>query len=301
MDKVSSANKKQYAVVILLALIWSLNFISMGIVNKEINPFSTGSMVRFFTLIILTLIIIVKKQHLSLVMLNGAMPKLLCIGALGFLLDLTSFIGFQHSDSSTGTILLKTDVVIANILTILIFKQKFTKKDWFFTFTMLFGVCLVLGINPLSLSFKIYDIFFILSAVFVTLNAFLIQHVQKKHNIANHVIAYYNNLLTFLFFTVSMIITNNTFNLFKAVNNNGIIMLVLAGSITQTLVYMLYYKSLAKLPVWIIKVILLLIPVFTMLINITLFKQLITLTHFIGTILVIVSAAGIIHLHNKST
>ena len=123
------------------------------------------------------LVIMVKRKEIPLLFqVKGVLPRLILIGTLGFLLDWTAFIGLSMSSAATGTALLKCDVLMVNIISAVIYKEKFTWKTWGCTMVMLFGVFMVMGID--FTQFKIDEpgnIFFLLSALFVSVNAFVIK------------------------------------------------------------------------------------------------------------------------------
>lgn len=291
-------SKNSYTVIVILSLIWSFHYFMLGFLNQEISPLATGTFSRFVTFLILTLILARKRQiHILYPFPREVLIKLICVGVLGFLLDWTSFIGFQHSSANTGTVLLKTDVVFANFLSVLLLKERLRKLDVLLTVTMLLGVLLVLGINPLHLQLQFYDLFFILSALFVTLNAFLIQHLQRKHGVGNTVIAYYNNLVTFLLFAASMLVSGQTPAL-ASVHTKTVLLIVSCG-ITQAAIYHFYYRSLACFPVWIVKNILLLIPVFTMIFSFIFLHSIPSVMHLVGAVIVLASASIILMSQRK--
>jgi drug/metabolite transporter (DMT)-like permease len=184
---------------------------------------------------------------------------------------------------------------MANAMTIVIYRFRFGKLDWFFTVTILVGVCLVLGVNPHDLHFQPFDVFFVLSAFFVTLNAFLIQHVQCRHGTSNTVIAYYNNLFTLLIFSAVTGAAGLWGELAEIGRNRELLAILILGSAAQTLIYVFYYKCLARLPVYLIKILLLFIPVFTMLFNVGVMGRSLTFMHLAGSFLVLGSAFGVLY------
>ncbi len=66
---------------------------------------------------------------------------------LGFLLDITAFMGFRTEAAVYGIVLLKCNVLMVNVISALFFKQKFTLMDWVYTMIMLLGVVLVMDID----------------------------------------------------------------------------------------------------------------------------------------------------------
>lgn len=289
---------KKYGTVVILAAVWSSLFLVMNTLNKLFSPFAVGSIVRFLTLLLLSAALLMLGRFSDLRQSDKTVIlKLLGVGVLGYLLDLSSFIGFRYSNAATGTVLLKTDVLMANLLSIVFCKEKFRARDWGLTLMMLLGVCLVLGVNPKNLSFHSYDLYFLLSALFVTLNAFLIRHIQHTYQTPNHVIAYYNNFVTFVLFTLSMLLSGQGADLLAAYESRSLYLLFIIGGVSQSLIYVLYYKSLGVLPVWIVKSILLLIPVFTMLFGFLFLHEKPSASHLIGSAIVLVSAAVLICSH----
>lgn len=225
-----------------------------------------------------------------------ALKFLLLIGTVGFVIDMTSFIALRYSSSAIGTVLLKTDVLMVNIISVLLYKERFTKKDWGLSITMLIGVLMVLGVNPLEMTFRASDILFLVSALGVTINAFLIKHTQSMEtgSVNNDVIAYYNNFITMVCFLVTSLFLGEAGDIQMVMANKDIQLALLLGGVGQLLVYRLYYKSLRELPVWVVKVILLLMPVFTLVFNVVFFDETPGWQHLVGMAVVLASAAGII-------
>lgn len=300
---------KKYFNVIWLALIWSMFYIITTSLNKQMSPLATGSSIRMVAVVALTLYMAFKKRLHLLGCSKKLIPLLVTIGCLGFLLDLTSFIGLQFSTAGTGTVLLKVDVIIVQIMSIIIYREKFDKLDWLLTFVMLAGVMLVMGVNPFAMTFQFTDLFFVLSAFFVSVNAFIIQKVQRidaqltksddRTNI-NSVIAYYNNGVATLLFLIATLVMGQFSQVQTAYTTSPMLYLVIAGGIVQVLIYIFYYKALAKHPVWIVKTILLLIPVFTLIIETVYTRSLPAADKFIGTAIVLISAAIVIIKHGKA-
>lgn len=286
----------------LLAVIWGCYYIATQKAVEHMSVFTVGIVIRFITMILLSVVMVRKKELKDLFKIKGAVKKLLLIGILGFLLDLTAFIGLTLSQAGSGTALLKCDILFVNLITIFIYKQKFTKFEWGYTFVMLFGVLMVMRLN--FSNFKLGnkgDIFFILSALFVSINAFVIKSAQKdkRNPIKNNVIAYYNNFITMILFVITASFMGVIGQL-KLFGNDSFITkaLVLAG-IGQTLIYIIYYYNLKRFPVWIVKVFLLFLPIVAAVVSFILFKETMVKQQYIGMVIVILGALGILMEQRK--
>lgn len=287
---------KKYRNVLTLSIVWAGYYVIAGICNKEISPFITGIYIRFFTFLFLTAKLTATGKFRELFQTKGIRGKLFCVGILGFLLDITAFMGLQYSSSAIGTVLLKTDVIMINIASIWIYGIKFRPRDWFFTLTMLVGVLIVMGINPASLDFVPTDLFFLASAAFVSTNAILIKHIksQKVVQVSDDIIAYYNNFVTMVIFFLTSMIAGVFYSISIPFQNTSLLITLAAGGVGQFLIYFFYYKSLGELPVWVVKVILLLVPVLSMIFEVVFLKKSFDLTCILGSALVIASAVFII-------
>lgn len=293
---------KNFIFLLILPVIWGTYYVASQQLVSHTSPFTAGLAIRLLTMIALLVIMAGRKELASLLRIRGVARRLLLIGTLGFLLDLTAFIGLSMSSAASGTALLKCDVLIVNILSVFIYKQKFTWKVWGFTLVMLAGVFMVMGID-LS-AFQIAEpgnLFFLLSAFFVSVNAFVIKSVQvhKENPVSDSVIAFYNNFITMLFFGAATVILGSGGQLAAIVADAGILQALLFAAAGQTLVYLVYYRNLRNYPVWLVKVCLLLMPIFSTLLTFLLFGERLTGSQYLGMGVVIAGALGILIQQRK--
>lgn len=299
---------KKYANVLVLSVVWSFFFITVNTLNKQMDPLATGSAIRMVALVTLTIIMAVQGRLSLLRCPKGYLKWLVLIGVLGFLLDITSFIGLQYASAGTGTVLLKVDVIFVQVMSVLIYRERFDKLDWLLTFVMLGGVMLVMGVNPFAMRFQATDLFFVLSAFFVSVNAFVIQKVQRmdarhtgsddRTNV-NSVIAYYNNAVATVLFLAATVMLGQFGQVQNAYTTTPLLYIVLLGGLGQVAIYIFYYRALAKHPVWIVKTILLLIPVFALVFETIVSRRLPEWDKCLGTLIVLGAAAVVIIKHGR--
>lgn len=263
------------------------------------SPFVAGMLIRSAAFVVLFVYIVAKGEFSDLFKIKGVWFWLLLIGLLGYLLDTFANIGFQKSSVGTGTILLKLDIFMANIISAFVLKEKLTKGDWLCSLVMIVGVIFVLGVDFTRLSFNIYDLFFILSAMAVTANAFVIKNTQQKFKTKNSVIAFYNNLIVFILFVISAYATRDINNLEGIKMGTTFFVLIAAGGLAQSLIYIFYYYNLERYPVWLVKVFLLFIPIVSTIIGVFAFKEAFTLMKLLGMAFVLLGGLGIILIQKR--
>ncbi len=283
--------------LLVLPVIWGSYYVASQQLVGYTSAFTSGLGIRFLTLIFLTVIMWRRKELRLLLETKGVSGRLFLIGTLGFLLDLTAFIGLSMSSAASGTALLKCDVLMVNILSMIIYKQRFTWKAWACTFVMLFGVFLVMGFD--FATFQIGDpgnIFFLLSAFFVSLNAFVIKSVQtdKCNPVCDDVVAYYNNFVTMVYFTAASLFMGTLGQMQTVFSNPSAGLSLLLAAVGQTLVYVVYYYNLRNYEVWLVKTFLLLMPIVSTIITFVLFGERMVVSQYLGMAVVIVGALGIL-------
>ncbi|MFI3229694.1 MAG: DMT family transporter [Bacillota bacterium] len=278
-----------------MVLCWSAYYLlSAWGVEFTGSPYLTGMLLRSAALIFLTIFMVAKGAFKQLFAVKKALVPLILVGLLGFALDTFANIGFMYGSVATGTMLLKTDVLMVNLVAVIVFKEKITPKEWVFALIMFAGVLCVLDIDFKSMTFNFYDLFFILSAMAVTANAFLIKGVQKKFEVSNEVIAYYNNFVVLIAFTLASFISADIFTMSANTYDAGVILLILAGGLAQTGIYVFYYRNLRVYPVWLVKVFLLIMPIITAIVSVFAFGTTISTIQIVGMAVVTLGALGII-------
>lgn len=288
---------KRITLLLLLPFIWGCYYVASQYSVAGMSVFSVGIVIRFITMLLLLIIMFRKKQIKLLIKVKGVLPRLILIGILGYALDLTAFLGLSHSSAGVGTALLKSDIIFVNLISVIIYKERFAKRDWIFSLLTLFGVFLVLDIDFMNLNIMNKgNIFFVLSALFVSINAFVIKSAQtdKNNPIPDNVVAFYNNFITLILFLGSAASMGTLNQLSKIGTNKGLVLSVSLAGLGQTLVYVVYYYNLRNNPVWIVKVCTLLMPVVAMLVTFLLFGTVIGEKQLMGIAVVLSGALGVL-------
>lgn len=288
--------------LLALPVIWGGYYVASHEALAVMSVFSVGIVIRALTLVLLTALMAARGELKSLLQARYVWKWLAMIGLMGFLLDTTAFIGLQLSPAGIGTALLKCDVLFVNLISVLVYKERFTALDWGLSLVMLLGVFLVLEIDFSHLDlFNVGNVFFILSALFVSINAFLIKEVQHHptHPAGDGTIAYYNNLITLVLFSLAALITRQVGELGRVAGNGGLALALLLSGVGQTLIYIVYYYDLRHEPVWLVKVILLLMPLAAAVLGLLLFGDGMSAVQMAGFAIVLTGALFILLTHSR--
>ena len=290
--------------LILLIFIWSIYFVGIKFSVNLVSSHFVGVYVRLFTLIVLTIYMGIKRKLHLLVKTKSVLMLLILTGIFGFGLDITAFLGMKMTTVSNATLLLKLDVIFANLITVLIYRQKLTLANWFSTIITLIGVMIVLEVDIWNFRFTgVGDLLLILSSLMVTINAFVIKRIQnhKSGEIESEVIAYYNNFVTLILFTVVLLVSRQHTDIAEIIAEPSVLIPLTVAGLGQTSIYIVYYYVLKRMPIWSVKLFLLLIPVVSTILGYFLLGEIIEVSQVMGMMLVICGAGlTLVGQFNKS-
>ncbi len=287
--------KLKYTLMVAgMVLSWSIYYaVSKVVVGATGSPLLAGFLLRTAALVFLTIQLVLDRSFSRLFHQGKAIFILLLIGVFGFLLDLFANLGYQYGSLSTGTALLKTDVLMVNLATVIIYRKRLYLSDWLGTGIMLLGVLLVLGVDFGGMELHPTDLFFLLSAACVSANAFIIKSAQEKYHEDADMISYYNNAVVLLLFGCSAALAGDMRG--DAVGTvPGFWWLVVLGGLAQTGIYFFYYRNLRHFDVWIVKLYLLLMPVVSCFIGVFFLHEELTVKKLLGILVVLAGAAVIL-------
>lgn len=278
-----------------MVLSWSVYYtVSKLLVDATGSAALSGMLLRLAALVFLT--VQLYEDHTFGALIRQGKKQfiaLISIGVFGFLLDLFANLGYAGGSLSTGTALLKTDVLMVNLATVIIYRKKLFASDWAGTLVMIGGVLLVLGVDFRGIRFNPTDLFFILSAMCVTVNAFIIKNAQDNYHEDADTISYYNNFVVLLLFSSTAALTG-------AVSPSALRLtpfmwgMVALGGLAQTGIYFFYYRNLKHYEVWVVKLYLLLMPVVSCFIGVFFLNEELTGRKLLGIFTVLCGAVLIL-------
>ncbi len=285
---------KYTLMVVGMVVSWSIYYaVSKIVVDATGSALLAGFLLRTAALVFLTLQLLLDGSFSRLFHQGKAVLILVTIGVFGFLLDLFANLGYAGGSLSTGTALLKTDVLMVNLVTVILCHKKLYVSDWLGTLVMLAGVLLVLGVDFGGMELHPTDLFFLLSAACVTANAFIIKAAQEKYHEDADMISYYNNFVVLLLFG-STAAAAGQIRPAAMDFSPAFWALIALGGLAQTGIYFFYYRNLKHFEVWLVKLYLLLMPVLSCFIGIFFLNESLTAKKMLGILVVLAGAAVIL-------
>ena len=278
-----------------MVISWSIYYaVSKIVVDATGSPLLAGFLLRTAALVFLTIQLLLDKSFARLFHQGKAVFILVTIGVFGFLLDLFANLGYAGGSLSTGTALLKTDVLMVNLATVILYHKRLYISDWIGTGIMLFGVLLVLGVDFGGMELHVTDLYFLLSAACVSANAFIIKSAQEKYHEDADMISYYNNFVVLLLFGGSAVLAGHFDGAALTGMGKSFWWLVVLGGLAQTGIYFFYYRNLKHFEVWLVKLYLLLMPVLSCFIGVFFLHEELTTKKLLGILVVLAGAAVIL-------
>ncbi len=281
-----------YAVNIFLSFIWALYIVLSRFAVQYLPLMAVGLFSRSIAVIGLIMWIWKGRKKGNFFYMQGKGGLLFLVGFFAFLLDASSFLGLKFSTAINGSVLLRMDIVFIILFSYFFLKEKFHPGDWLSLLLMVGGALLVMKENLLNFRLQGWgDLMFILSAFFITCNAFIIK--LKLSSLPDETIAFYNNLFATLFYAlfflwgVKWVGVKGEFTPFLP------LVLFLMG-VCDVFLYITYYYSLRHLPVWIVRSLLLLIPGWSILLGYFFLKERMETLQSLGMILLIGGAGTLI-------
>ena len=117
---------KDIGMIAGMVIVWTIYYAcSKYMVDATNSPYAAGFLLRMAALVFLTVQLAVTGGFKDLFRQGRATVILVIIGVFGFLLDLFANLGYANGGSlGTGTALLKTDVLMVNLLTVAIYRKR---------------------------------------------------------------------------------------------------------------------------------------------------------------------------------
>lgn len=258
------------------------------------SPFYVGFLLRVITIIGLTIYFGVQRTF-KFDFNKRKFPLVVITALTAFAFDCLINVALQYSSASTGTALLKTEMIFVLAINAISGKVKIKLIDLLLVLLMSSGSTMIVLRDFSTFRVDLWSMLFVISALLNSICAFLIKKMQTNLAINSNQIVYINNVVScIMYFILSFCITRASFVEYsRMLNANSISVLLICGFCQITLM-LTYYSALGKYPVWIVKVVLLVIPILTLVWDGIFKGTTFTPLQLIGIVLTIMSAGAMI-------
>jgi len=288
---------------VILSLVWAVFLISHRVLihHLGIPVIIAGFWTRVIGISLLFAAIILQRELREFLHPGKRLKFALLIGAGAFAINLCAFYGFRFTDASSGAVIQKTDILFTLLASRFVLRETMHRSDWAGTLLMVLGTIVLLWQNILHMTPSLIgDFLFLISAIVLTINAFIIK--TKLAPMSNRVIATYNSSVTLTGFAVLLLLgvllgeVENPVVVFTAWP--ALLMTLLGGGSIAAL-FLLYYRALSHLPFWLVRVLLLVVPVWSVVIECSFLGKKLLLNEIAGIIIALAGAALIVVSHDR--
>lgn len=275
----------------VMVIAWSFYYILDGsLITAMQSPYLVGLLLRLGTFLTMTFFFARSKRLKWMFRSWEEFVRVSLVAAVAFLFDILINIGLQYSSTSSGTALLKTEILFVFLLDAFIRKKPLNAVEYILSILMAVGVFLIIAGGQST--FDIWSILFVISAMLNSFCAFGIKKIQADYSIDSYQIAYFNNVVSLILYAIVTVlfVEKGPFVQLRNINLCHLLLCVLC----QTLLMLTYYKALQITQVWIVKVVQLAIPILTILIQFFFYDEALGMIQYIGIALSLMSALFLI-------
>lgn len=285
--------ERKAAKAIELALLSAIRLILMRSLTFKFSPLLVGWLVWLIALSFLLIKVIIQDPK----RLKVGVKTLLVLFPIGFLgssYNLLLIFGLKFSLASHAAILLRLDIPITAILGYISLQERIYFLDILAIILMIWGSLKVMEVSLAGLSsISMGDLLFIAAGLSISINAILIKVLLK--DLHRDTIAFYNLFYTVLLYTLYLPFLGEWSDLPILLEAKGDwLQLIGLGAITSV-IYIVYYSSLEQLRAWIVRTLLLSVPIFTMILAYIFLKESLNLSQIIGMGAVIAGGTTIVY------
>ena len=259
-----------------------------------------GAWSRTFAMIIL-LGVAFSRGEARLLWSPGPVVKYaILIGVIAFGMNAAQLYGLKMKGASASnfSLIVKMDVLFTLLAARLLLKERMFRMDYLGVAVMVLGVGLVMLRDLLHYEFAfVSDLLFLSIAIGLTFNAFVIK--AKLQVLSNRVVAGYNCSMSLLGFLVLLVATAKWGAAAEQLGHPRNMLLLASFGALIAGVFLTYYHALKRLPLWLVRVLLLFTPPFTMLLDFLTRGTAITSAQVGGMLLIMAGACVIIVGHDR--
>ena len=280
-----------YGLVLLFTIANAFEFLLIK--GANLNIYVSG-MIMFGTACVLLNVVLFLRRDYRPLYSHIPIKTAFIIGIISFTVNILWLKGLEYTSATNATLLGKTDVAFSLLFSFVLLHEKIKRRVLIFVGIMIVGILFVMNVsfNNLS-SLNFGDICVISSAMLLAFNAFLVREILKSTRPFE--IATINcsvNVVGFaLLFFIKGLYT-------QPYSLSSISISFLAGFVCF-LFFCGYYSALKIFPLWEVRTLALLVPIFTITGDLLFFHERLSFSQCGGIGLVLLGVVGIILYEKK--
>jgi len=258
-----------------------------------------GFLTRAFYCLILLLSVLFSGRAKDLQSARKLGWVLVVVGITNFTINFLGLLGLKYSTAASGAILLRTDILFSIVISSFLFKQRLLIFDWVSIIFMIIGILMVMNVDLMEFEFRqLGNVFFLLSAFLLAANAFIIK--IKLRLLEDMVIAFYSNIIsTLCFFLVFVLSGDSLRNVQLLFHKPHLLLVFFILGLTGTTGVLFYYYSLRRLSLWMVRTLLLLIPIVSIILSRIFLKEGLNAIQILGMVIVLGNAVWIVQRQKR--
>ena len=285
-------NPPIFAMLSVMVISWSFYYVlDERLITELGSPCLAGALLRLGTFFIMTAVLLLSKRMKWRFPCRECFLRTLAVAVTAFAFDFLINIGLKYSTASSGSALLKTEILFVFILDAVMRKKFLSAADYLFSGLMMIGAILIVMKEAGRSGIDGWSLLFIISALLNSVCAIQIKKLQEKYPINSYQIAYFNNVVSLVLYAVAtaLFARSGAASCFNRLNHFEWLLCVLC----QTLLMLTYYRALRVAEVWVVKMVQLVIPVLTLLIQVCLYKERVSPLQTSGIALLLASGCAL--------
>ncbi len=278
---------KKTVTFIFLIIIWSVNSILNEFAAKNIGIFISNVLLRLSAFVFLIVFFLIRKKSNPLKLFKKYYKEILLFSLFNFFVDGFTWVGLQYSSALNSQVISKLNIVLTLIIGVVFLSQKLRAYHILCCLGLLSGGVLVC-IKGSTLSFNIYDIFFICGTVVDVVSLFFMKKfLSNISEIEPFDLAMFVNFITGIVFIVPTVIVGDYITVLSIETWQWLLFALLM--VVNTVLLCTYYFVIKKYEVFEVKMYLIGVTILTAILSVIFFDRVLTWYNILGVGLVAIS------------
>ncbi|NVM36492.1 MAG: DMT family transporter [Candidatus Lokiarchaeota archaeon] len=274
---------------------------------RIIDPYLFGAITALIEAVIILPIFILERHKLKKELLNSTelhekyfsllngwkkkvnIKVLIIIGLSFSVVPILLYIGYELAGAIISSLTMKSEIIFALIFGFLLLKEKITKMQIVFCFLLFFGLIIAITGGSFNLlEFNLGVFILLLSVVLFTFVHALTKISFERNELFSSQVVFLRNFISGILLTITYFLIFPLENIFIVFNPNNLVFFLVMG-LDYSISLFLWYKALTYIQIGKASIIISLTPVVSAFFSFLFLGEIFTISHLIGTIIIMLS------------